>query len=75
MREPETTPCPVCGGRLLPIRQGELRGVRCMTPTCRFNFADKKCPECGGDVVKAERPALSEYIVYCGNGHTWRLVD
>lgn len=67
--------CPVCGNNLLPIRQGELRGVCCLTPTCTFNFEDQRCPQCGGNVSQADRPELGRYVARCDKGHEWNVIN
>jgi hypothetical protein len=67
--------CPLCGCRLqeILIHSGEtpMRGVRCSAFLCQFNLADQRCPQCGGDVVKAKHPELGRFEVTCAKAHTW----
>jgi hypothetical protein len=64
-------PCPVCGGKLQEIKQGDLRGVRCEHVLCLFNFEDQQCPQCGEKVTEARRPNVGQYFTKCANGHEW----
>ena len=65
--------CPICRGKLLQITDGVDHGVRCLIPTCLFNFQDQSCPKCGEPPVNAERPDLGTYRCECGGGHSWIL--
>jgi len=67
--------CPVCGRNILPVIVRGRRGVSCIDPLCKFNFADQKCGKCGGEVVRVEHPELGLFRVWCSSGHDWNVSD
>jgi hypothetical protein len=68
--------CPICNvSHLQRIfdAQSQTSGWRCSDQLCMYNFDDQKCPKCGAEPVKAERPMLGLYYVYCGQQHKWSV--